>query len=98
MNRVSEPLVRSIMAITLEFKLCLSNFRRGIEKQKVIKGLYFFAGSWFDGSWIDGLMDHNFWREKWNKGEDLDCKVQSVMMRHLNILKHFSLGIESLWT
>ena len=29
------------------------------------------------------------------KGEDLDCKVLSVMMRHLNILKYFSFGIES---
>ena len=36
-NRVSEPLVGSKMAITLELKLCLSNFSRGIEKQKVIK-------------------------------------------------------------
>ena len=26
-----------------------------------------------------------------HKGEDLDCKVQSVMMRHLNILKYFLL-------
>ena len=34
MNRVSEPLVRSKMAITLELKLCLSNFGRGIERQK----------------------------------------------------------------
>ena len=25
-----------------------------------------------------------------HKGEDLDCKVLSVMMRHLNILKYFS--------
>ena len=24
-----------------------------------------------------------------HKGEDLDCKVLSVMMRHLNILKYF---------
>ena len=33
-----------------------------------------------------------------HKGNDLDCKVLSVMMRHLNILKYFSFGIESLWT
>ena len=33
-NRVSEPLVRSKMAITLELKLCLSNFSRGTERQK----------------------------------------------------------------
>ena len=32
-NRVSEPFVRSKMAVTLELKLCLSNFGRGIEKQ-----------------------------------------------------------------
>ena len=31
-----------------------------------------------------------------HKGEDLNCKVLSVMMRHLNILKYFSFGIESL--
>ena len=30
---------------------------------------------------------------KMHKGEDLDCKVQSVMMRHLNILKYFSLDL-----
>ena len=34
MNRVSEPLVRSKMAITLELQLCLSTFSRGIERQK----------------------------------------------------------------
>ena len=33
-NRVSESLVRSKMAIALELKLCLLNFSRGIEKQK----------------------------------------------------------------
>ena len=33
-----------------------------------------------------------------HKGEDLDCKVPFVMMRHLNILKYFYFGIESLWT
>ena len=33
-----------------------------------------------------------------HKGEDLDCKVLSVIMRHLNILKYFSFGVESLWT
>ena len=33
-NRVGEPFVRSKMAITLEVKLCLSNFSRRIEKQK----------------------------------------------------------------
>ena len=33
MNRVSEPLVRYKMAITLEVKLCLSNLSRGIERQ-----------------------------------------------------------------
>ena len=32
------------------------------------------------------------------KGEDLDCKVLSVMMRDLNILKYLSFGIESLST
>ena len=37
-NRVSEPLVRSKMAITVELKLCLSNFSRGIEKQKGYQG------------------------------------------------------------
>ena len=26
-----------------------------------------------------------------HNGEDLDCKVASVMMRHLNILKYFLL-------
>ena len=26
-----------------------------------------------------------------HEGEDLDCKELSVMMRHLNILKYFSL-------
>ena len=30
-----------------------------------------------------------------HKGKDLDCKVLSVMMRHLNILKYFCFGIES---
>ena len=34
MNRVSEPLVRSKMAITLEVKLSLSDFSRLIERQK----------------------------------------------------------------
>ena len=33
-NRISELLVRSKMAITLELKLCLSNFSRGIERHK----------------------------------------------------------------
>ena len=33
-NRVNESLVRSKMAIILELKLCLSNFNRGVEKQK----------------------------------------------------------------
>ena len=33
-SRVNEPLIGSKMAITLEPKLCLSNFSRGIEKQK----------------------------------------------------------------
>ena len=28
-----------------------------------------------------------------HKDEDLDCKVLSVMTRHLNILKYFSFGI-----
>ena len=37
-NRVSEPLVRSKMAINLELKLCLSNFSMGIEKQKGYQG------------------------------------------------------------
>ena len=32
-NRVSEPLVRSKMAITLEPKLCLPKFSRGIERK-----------------------------------------------------------------
>ena len=27
-----------------------------------------------------------------------DCKMLSVLMRHLNSLNNFSLGIESLWT
>ena len=30
-----------------------------------------------------------------HKGDDQDCKVLSVLMRHLNILKYFSFGIES---
>ena len=30
-----------------------------------------------------------------HEGEDLDCKVLSVIMRHLNILKYFPFGIES---
>ena len=33
-NRVSEPLVRSELAITLELKLCLPNFSKEIERQK----------------------------------------------------------------
>ena len=33
-NRVSEPHVRSKLAIILELKLCLSNFSRAVEKQK----------------------------------------------------------------
>ena len=33
-----------------------------------------------------------------HKGEDCDRKVLSVMIRHLNILKYFSFGIESLLT
>ena len=37
-NKVSEPLVRSKMEITLELKLCLSNFSRGIEKQNSYLG------------------------------------------------------------
>ena len=32
-NRASEPFVRSKIAISLELKLCLSNFSRGIERQ-----------------------------------------------------------------
>ena len=28
-----------------------------------------------------------------HKSEDLDCKVLSVMMRHLNVSKYFSFGI-----
>ena len=34
-NRVNEPHVGSKMAIILELKLCLSNFSRGVEKQKL---------------------------------------------------------------
>ena len=37
-NRVIEPIVRSKMAITLELKLCVSNFSKRIEKQKVYQG------------------------------------------------------------
>ena len=37
-------------------------------------------------------------KEAFHKGGDLDCEVLSIMMRHLNILKYFSFGIESLWT
>ena len=37
MNRVSVPPVRSKMAITLELKLCLSNFIRGKRDKKVIE-------------------------------------------------------------
>ena len=37
-NRVSEPLVRSEIAITLKLKLCLSNYSSGIEKQKGYQG------------------------------------------------------------
>ena len=37
-NRVSEPLVRPKMAITLKLKLCLSNFSKGIVKQKGYQG------------------------------------------------------------
>ena len=33
MNRVSKPLVGSKMAITFEFKLCLSNYSRGMERK-----------------------------------------------------------------
>ena len=33
-NRVNEPFVRSKMAVTLKVKPCLSNFRRGIGRQK----------------------------------------------------------------
>ena len=35
-NRVNEPLVRPKTAITLELKICLSNFSREIERQKEI--------------------------------------------------------------
>ena len=38
MNRVSEPLVWSKMAITLDIKLCRSNFSMKIEKQKGYQG------------------------------------------------------------
>ena len=31
-----------------------------------------------------------------HKDEDLECKVLSVIIGHLNILKYFSFGIESL--
>ena len=37
-NKVSEPIVWSKMAITLKLKLCLSNFSRGIETQKGYQG------------------------------------------------------------
>ena len=37
-NRVSEPLFRSKMAVTLELKPCLSNFRGVIEKQEDYQG------------------------------------------------------------
>ena len=37
-NRVSEPLVWSKMAITYELKPCLSNYSTGIEKQKGYQG------------------------------------------------------------
>ena len=33
-----------------------------------------------------------------HEDEDLDCKVLSVIVGQLNILKYFSFGIESLWT
>ena len=33
-NRVSEPLVRSELAVTLEVKFCLSDFNKEIERQK----------------------------------------------------------------
>ena len=33
-----------------------------------------------------------------HEGEDLDYKVLSVTMRHLDVSKYFSFGIESLWT
>ena len=32
------------------------------------------------------------------KGKNLNCKVLSVMMRHLNSFNCFSFGNESLWT
>ena len=34
MSGVSEPLIRSKMAITLELKVCLSNFSKGVERQE----------------------------------------------------------------
>ena len=37
-------------------------------------------------------------QSKMHKGEDLNCKVLSVMIRRLNILKYFSFGVVSLWT
>ena len=37
-NRVSKPFVRTKMAIILELKLCLSNFRRLIQKQNSYLG------------------------------------------------------------
>ena len=37
-NRVMEPFVGSKMATTLELKLCLSNFSRGIERPKGYQG------------------------------------------------------------
>ena len=33
-NRVSEPLYRYLMTITVEIKVCLSSFSKGIERQK----------------------------------------------------------------
>ena len=38
LNRVSEPLVRSKMTITLELKRCLSNFQQGNRKRKGYQG------------------------------------------------------------
>ena len=36
-NRVNEPLVGSKRAVIIELKLCLTNFSRGVEKQKGYK-------------------------------------------------------------
>ena len=57
-----------------------------------------------DNSTVRGIMKRSvncasyMSNSKCVKGENLNCKVLSVMMRHLNAFNCFSFGNESLWT